>query len=83
MVCAIENGGAQCPPLPGLLYEFCKFNSQSSQKGNCSTCTKLLGVGFKKLVLNFSFLSLALLIFLAEVTVLLSPLVHLTLFFGW
>lgn len=64
------------------IYEFCKFNSQSSKKKLIAVHTELLW-GPKKGIFECLSFFLALLVFLAEVTVLLSPLAHLTPFFGW
>lgn len=63
------------------IYKFCKFNSQSSQKGDCSI--RRVFWGLKKEFWMSFFFFLALLIFLAEVIVLLSSLAHLAPFFGW
>lgn len=85
IVCAFENGWAVCPPLPGLIYE--SMNSASltlraHKKGIAVLAQSFWGWGLKKEFWTSS-LFFTLLIFLAEVIVLLSPLVHLAAFFGW
>lgn len=89
MVCVVENRGAQCRPHPlnsaGLTLRAHKKGIAVLAQSSLFVC---LGYGWvgRHRERHFEFISfrfLALLVFLAEVIVLLSPLVHLTPFLGW
>lgn len=99
VVCAVGNGWAQChpspvvpsstPSLPNIFGFMCEFMNSASLTLRAQKKKKLIAVhtellwGPKNGIFECLSFFLALLVFLAEVTVLLSPLAHLTPFFGW